>query len=56
MASSICFLSHFTSITLLPLTLPFCLSPIFIVYIPRLGASIIPEDELPIKQIEFFNI
>lgn len=38
---------------LFPLTLPFCLSPIFIVYIPRLGASIIPEDELPIKQIAF---
>ena len=35
-------------ITDLDLTLPFCLSPIFIVIVFKLGASIIPLEEFPI--------
>ena len=41
-------------ITDLDLTLPFCLSPIFIVIVFKLGASIIPLEEFPI--IMFDNL
>ena len=39
-------------ITDLDLTLPFCLSPIFIVIVFKLGASIIPLEEFPIIKSE----
>ena len=43
-------------ITLLDLTLPFCLSPTLIVAVFNVGASNNPLDELPITASTFFNI
>ena len=51
----ICCLLVLQFIVLFALSLPSCLSPILIVGILKLGASMIPDEEFPITNSQFFN-